>query len=110
MKKRSWMIGLLGIALMLASCGTPSAGEQEGAAVATVGPTEAVTSKDEVRRISPAEARELVEAGEAVLYDTRSAQSYADRHAAGAISLPESEVPGRLGELPNDKILIFYCT
>jgi rhodanese-related sulfurtransferase len=69
---------------------------------------EAVTSADDVRRISPAEARVLVEGGGALLYDTRSAASYGSRHAAGAISFPESEAAGRVGELPADKGLIFY--
>jgi hypothetical protein len=108
MKSRFWTIGLVGMVLVLASCGSPSPGPQEDASVATARPTEAVTSSDDVRRISPEEARVLVEGGGAVLYDTRSAESYGSAHAAGAISLPESEAAGRIGELPTDKGLIFY--
>jgi rhodanese-related sulfurtransferase len=43
-----------------------------------------------------------------VLYDTRSAGSYDNQHAAGAISFPESEASLRIDELPTDKTLIFY--
>jgi hypothetical protein len=74
--------------------------------VATVPSLELTTS--DVQRIAVAEARTLLDAGQAVLYDTRSAQSYRTLHAAGAISLPESEAPGRVDELPTDQALIFY--
>jgi rhodanese-related sulfurtransferase len=69
-----------------------------------------LASTDDVQRITPAEAKALVDGGRAVLYDTRAAEAYRIRHAAGAVSLPEAEVPGRLDELPSDKALIFYCT
>jgi hypothetical protein len=116
-KGRFWAIALLGIVVLLAGCGAPNPGPGEDVAVATASPSPtspspgtpvAVTSADDVRRISPAEARLFVDAGQAVMVDTRSAESYGSRHAAGAISLPESEAPGRLGELPTDKGLIFY--
>jgi hypothetical protein len=107
MKGRFWTIGLVSMVLLLSSCGTPNPRLLEDASVAA-SPTEAVSSSEDVRRVSPEEARVLVEGGGAVLYDTRSAQSYASQHAAGAISLPESEVTRRFGELPTDKALIFY--
>lgn len=70
----------------------------------------AVTSADEVQRINPEEAKALQDSGEAVLYDTRSAESYRLQHAAGAISFPEEELGARFDELPDSKDLIFYCT
>lgn len=64
-----------------------------------------------VRRISPQEARALLETGEAVVYDTRTAEAYRIEHAAGAISLPEEELTARIDELPDDgRVLVFYCT
>jgi hypothetical protein len=102
------MIGLVAIALLAASCGAPNPASVEDVSAATADPTQAVTSSDDVRRISVEEARVLVEGGGAVLYDTRSAESYGRGHAAGAISFPESEAAGRVGELPTDKSLIFY--
>ena len=70
-------------------------------------PGTALTAKD-VQRITPAEAKVLLDSGSAVLYDTRSAKAYRSKHAAGAISFPEAEVAKRLSELPADKVLIFY--
>jgi rhodanese-related sulfurtransferase len=67
-----------------------------------------VSSSEDVRRISPLEARVLVEGGGAVLYDTRSVESYDSQHAAGAISFPEAEASLRIDELPSDEALIFY--
>jgi rhodanese-related sulfurtransferase len=90
------------------SCGTSDPAPLEEASAATGSSTEAVTDSDDVQRISPLEARVLVEGGGAVLYDTRSADSYGSQHAAGAISFPESEASRRIGELPTDKTLIFY--
>jgi hypothetical protein len=110
MKKRFWAIGLLGVALLMASCGTPDSGLQEDASVTKESPTEVVTSSHDVRRISPVEAIALADEGAAVLYDTRSTESFASAHAEGAISYPEAEAAGRIGELPTDKALIFYCT
>jgi hypothetical protein len=66
-------------------------------------------TKADVVRIDPARAWEMLEAGEAVLVDVRVAGSYAQEHAAGAISMPIAEVQARAGELPADKLVIFYC-
>lgn len=67
-----------------------------------------------VRRVAPAEARALVEAGHAVLVDTRDRRLYENVHVAGAISLPLAEIAGadedaKLGALPLDRLVIFYC-
>lgn len=61
-------------------------------------------------RISAAEARKALDAGQAVLVDVRSAAAYQAEHAKGAVSLPGSELPARLSELPKDKKIITYCT
>lgn|GEM_PF-2624802 len=61
-------------------------------------------------RISPQEAYAALQSGEAVLYDVRIADAYEAGHAEGAISLPESEAMSRLPELPDDQLVIFYCT
>jgi hypothetical protein len=70
-------------------------------------PSGGLTAVD-VQRITPAEASSLMDSGEAVLYDTRSAPAYNALHAVGALSLPEAEVPARFAELPADKSLVFY--
>lgn len=61
-------------------------------------------------RITGEEARQALAKGEAVLVDVRGKESYDLEHAKGAISLPLSELPNRMGELPKDKKIITYCT
>lgn len=70
-------------------------------------PAAVLTSKD-VQRLAPAEAKELLDRGLAVLYDARSAGEYRTQHAAGALSYPASDMAARYGELPIDKSLVFY--
>jgi hypothetical protein len=127
-KPRFWVIGLLTVLLLLTGCATldtgsvgdvplessPQANVQSSAGVQAEASETAtpypVSSTDDVLRIGVAEAGSLVAAGEALLVDTRSEQLYWAEHAAGAISLPEFGVADRLGELPTDQTLIFYCT
>lgn len=67
-----------------------------------------VRTVQDIQRLAPAEAKELLDSGMAVLYDVRSAGEYRTLHAAGAISLPEANVVARYGELPTDRSLVFY--
>ena len=75
---------------------------------ATTGTTE--VHADGVRRVGPAELKEMVDEGRAVVYDTRAKATYDYEHIKGALSMPHEEVEKRAGELPRDKTLVFYCT
>jgi hypothetical protein len=97
--KMAGLLLLLGLLLSLAAC---------GGSVAPAEPVVAVRSVEDVQRISAADTRELLDMGEAVLIDARSTAAFEAGHAAGAISLPETEVAARFGELPTDKALVFY--
>lgn len=59
------------------------------------------------------QAKELHDAGQAVLVDARSADSFAKEHIAGAISLPLAVAGGKKPPLPKnvtpDTIIIAYC-
>ncbi len=65
---------------------------------------------EQVQRISVADAKALLDRGEAVLYDTRSPESFLEKHAAGALSFPEGSLGALLPTLSSDKALVFYCT
>lgn len=97
MRKRWLWVGLVAsLAALLVGCGSASPSN---------------TGPGAVQRLSPQETRALLETGEAVVYDTRTAGAYRIQHAAGATSLPEAELAGRIDELPDDgRVLIFYCT
>lgn len=64
--------------------------------------------KSDVPRISVEEAKAKMDAGQAVMVDVRGAAAYDLAHIAGAISMTGGEVAKRHGELPADKLTIFY--
>jgi len=104
MSKWLWMIVLTGLAVLLASCG---ASDAPPTVASSATPLLALTAND-VQRITPVEARALLDNRLAVLYDARSAGEYRTQHAAGAISFPEADITARHSKLPADKALIFY--
>jgi rhodanese-related sulfurtransferase len=59
-----------------------------------------------------AEAKALVEAGEAVVVDAVAAHIWPNmtRSIAGALRIPPEAIPRRHGELPRDKTIFVYCT
>ncbi len=65
------------------------------------------------RRISLAEGRALIEAGQGVLVDTRDRAAHDGVHAEGAISAPFNVMTGRrvlrLEAVPEGQTLILYC-
>lgn len=63
-----------------------------------------------VARVSAGDAHGAANAGQAVIVDVRDRESYDQAHIAGAISIPENELPARTGELPEDRQILTYCT
>ena len=61
-----------------------------------------------VPRIDIEVAKQMADAGEAVLVDVRSQATYEQAHIAGALSIPSDEILERYQELPTDKLVIFY--
>ena len=66
-------------------------------------------TKSIVPRISVGVAKEMADAGEAVLVDVRTKGTFEAARIAGAISFPSEEILERYDELPTDKLIIFYC-
>ena len=66
----------------------------------------------EALRISPAEAKARVDAGEAIVLDVVTPQAWdqIDVAIAGALRIPPDELGGHLADLPKDRDLIAYCT
>lgn len=63
----------------------------------------------DVLRIGVIGARARVEAGSAILVDVRTEATYNSAHIEGALSMPVDQVGQRYAELPEDKLVIFYC-
>jgi 3-mercaptopyruvate sulfurtransferase SseA len=98
MRRHLTLILLTGIVLSLLACGgTPAANPQI-----------VVEDASDVQRISPQDAKTMVDSDQAVLYDARALTAFQAAHAAGAISFPATEAAARAGELPADKSLVFY--
>ena len=108
MNKWLCMISALSLAVLLASCSSAGAETAPTGQAVQVGP--AALTEGDVQRITPAEAEGLLNAGLMALYDVRPVEDYAIQHAAGAISFPEAGAAARIGELPVDRALVFYCT
>jgi hypothetical protein len=105
MSKRLRLILLMSLGISLAAC---SAFDATPTGLPGAAPD--IRSARDVKRITPADARALLDNGTAVLFDTRTLNGYRNQHAAGAVSFPRGEETARFGELPTDKTLIFYCT
>lgn len=79
-------------------------------------PTTAPVAEDDhaaqktVERVSILDAREAIQKGDAVFVDVRQAGQYQLGHIAGALSLPEAEIPARGSSLPKGKKIITYCS
>jgi 3-mercaptopyruvate sulfurtransferase SseA len=65
---------------------------------------------DNVRRVTIAELRDMMDQGKAIVVDVRGDEPYKQEHIKGAISVPESQLNARLGEFPKDKLIVFYCS
>lgn len=65
---------------------------------------------DGVRRITPAEARDAVAQGKAIIVDVRGEESYKAGHIKNARWINLNDIGSRAGELPRDKMIITYCS
>jgi 3-mercaptopyruvate sulfurtransferase SseA len=68
------------------------------------------TPPDNVRRVTISELRDMLEQGKAVVVDVRGSDTYQQEHIKGALDIPESQLTARMGELPKDKLIVFYCS
>lgn len=70
----------------------------------------AQTPAEDARRVTADELKKMLDSGKAVVYDTRAKSAYDAEHIKGSLSMPFNEVAERAGELPKDKLIVFYCT
>ncbi len=99
------ILGILAVVIIYAVVLAARGSSGQAAPTAT-----AVSETSAITRISVEDAKKLVDEGQAVLVDTRTADAYERQHAQGAISLPEAQALDLMDTLPKDKTLILYCT
>jgi 3-mercaptopyruvate sulfurtransferase SseA len=100
------------LALLLAACKADDMGYNKTAPAqssAATQPAQAAAHADGVRRVTVAELQRMMERGEAVVVDVRTKEQYEQGRIKGAILMPTAEISTRLGELPKDKQIVFYC-
>ncbi|WP_116812357.1 molybdopterin-synthase adenylyltransferase MoeB [Steroidobacter cummioxidans] len=61
----------------------------------------------QVRRLSPAELRELL--GQVAIVDVRSPSEFGVSHLPRAVNIPVSDVQRRFDEIPRDQPVVFIC-
>ncbi|HEX5807213.1 MAG TPA: hypothetical protein VFY25_01000 [Anaerolineales bacterium] len=63
-------------------------------------------------RIEVAEAKDVIDAGEALILDVVASHIWPSmtRTIQGSIRIPPEEIGRRFDELPRDKTIIAYCT
>jgi rhodanese-related sulfurtransferase len=63
-------------------------------------------------RISPADAKRMLDAGEAIVLDVVASGVWErlDEAVPGAVRIPPEQVGERFRELPRDRAVVAYCT
>jgi 3-mercaptopyruvate sulfurtransferase SseA len=100
------------LTLLLSACKADDQGHKANSAQANAAssqPAQAKGQAESVRRVKVDELQQMLERGEAVVVDVRTKEQYAQGHIKGAILMPTAEVSNRMGELPRDKQIVFYC-
>ena len=64
----------------------------------------------EAQRITLEDSKTAFDSGEALFLDVRSASSYGTSHIPNAVSIPLSQLEGRIDELDPNQWIITYCT
>ncbi len=67
-------------------------------------------SAEDLQRIEPEELLALIEGGaDIVVVDNQPEVAYDSGHIPGAINFPWAETVDSPGDLPKDKLMVFYC-
>ena len=70
----------------------------------------AILTKADVPRVTAEELRAQLASGDAIAVDVRGSVPYEIGHLPGAVWMPLGVLQSRAGELPDDKLLVMYCT
>lgn len=68
------------------------------------------TNDADVPRIPLDEAKKDVDAGLAIIVDSRAEPAYKQEHIAGSINIPIGSADDKFGALPQGKKIIVYCS
>jgi len=110
----------IGMAITAAGCAksgasTPTVGANTAGAPAaqsaTAIPPPSQNAEDKIPRVKVEEAKKMVTEGKAIIIDVRGADAYKMSHIKGALDVPLTKLnDGEIKDLPNDKLIIAYCS
>jgi len=69
-----------------------------------------ILTKADVPRVTADELHAMLAKGDAIAVDVRGSVPYEIGHLPGAVWMPLGVLHSRAGELPEDKLLVAYCT
>lgn len=69
-----------------------------------------LTTDPEIARLDVHQVESLVRSGEAIVVDVRGSVPYELGHVEGAVWMPLGLMRERAGELPQEKLIVTYCT
>jgi rhodanese-like protein len=101
---------VLTLALMACNSRDLKAAKGKIAGASSTPATPAHPPNDGVRRITPAELRDELASGKAIVVDVRSEMAFKEAHIKGARLVPVNEVLAKAGEFPRDKLIVTYCS
>jgi hypothetical protein len=109
------VVSLAAAVLAMAALITGCSGNNQPAGVSSTGNSPAAanarnTPPDNIRRVTITELRDAIDQGKAVAIDVRGTPAYKQEHIKSALDIPENQLTTRAGELPKDKLLVFYCS
>jgi len=110
----------IGMAITAAGCtksgaSTPTVGASRAGASAaqstTAVPPSTQNAEDKIPRVKVDEAKKMIAEGKAIIIDVRGADAYKMSHIKGALDVPLTKLNnGDFKDLPNDKLIIAYCS
>jgi hypothetical protein len=101
---------ILGILLLVGAAAWYFFFEPQSALNLAASDLESTIPYPEIQRVALPEAKAAYDNREAVFVDVRGEQFYQQSHIQGAISMPEDQLPDRIGELDPQAWIITYCT
>ena len=108
MRLVSLFLAALVLGLLLVACNSKDAKLKGQLAPAT--PATPGAPNDGVRRITTVELRDALAKGEAIVVDVRTEAAFKEGHVKGARLIQTNQILSKSGELPQDKLIVFYCS
>ena len=103
------VVVLLGL-VILAGCNSAEKQAASSAGPIASPPKTGTTPTDGIRRITVSELRDLVARNQAFIVDVRDDASFKKGHIRGAKLMPVADILSHTGELPQDKLIVTYCS